>query len=94
MSVPVKVLVRDSAGSGSFDFTVPHHIGAGEHGYNSRLLYPEAVIPSPDVIVKPGNAFVKFPGKEAAFISRNRHYAVIFNSREPYLPVKEENQEE
>jgi len=94
VSVPVKALVRDSAGSGSFDFTVPHHIGAGEHGYNGRLLYPEAVIPSPDVIVKPGNAFVKFPGKEAAFISRNRHYAVIFNSREPYLPVKEENQEE
>lgn len=94
ISIPAKVFYRDSAKNGIFDFSVPHHIGVSEYAYNSRFLTPEAVMPSPDVIVETGDAFVEFPGKEIIFLSRNRHYAVIFNQREPNLLVKQENESE
>ena len=91
MSVPANVFYRDSAKRGTFDFTLPHHIGMVEHSYNSRYLYPEVVMPAPDVIVETGDAFVEFPGKEVIFLSRNRHYAVVLNRRAANLPVKQEN---
>lgn len=92
MSVPVSVFLRDSAQIGCFDFSVPHRIGISEFGYNSRYLSAAVIMPAPDLIVETGNAYVEFPGKEPVFLSRNRHYAVIFNGREACLPVKQENQ--
>lgn len=88
MSVPAGVFIRDSAKDGNFDFTRPHHIGIDEYGYNSRFRSPVAIMPSPDVIVETGNAFVDFPGKDAIFLSSSRHYAVLLNKRADVLPVK------
>ena len=90
MSIPAKVFLRDSKKTGSFDFTVPHHIGVIEYDYNSRYISPDVIVPSPDVIIETGEAFVEFPGKDVIFLSRNHHYAVIFNHREPNLQVKQD----
>lgn len=91
MSIPAKVFYRDSKKTGTFDFTVPHRIGVIEYDYNSRYVSPDVIVPSPDVIIETGEAFVEFPGKEVLFLSRNRHYAVVFNHRETNLQVKQEN---
>ena len=82
------MFLKDAAGNGSFDFTVPHRIGAAEFGYNSRLIYETVMMPPPDVIVESSGTPAEFPDCKPIFRSSSGYYSVLFSGRTAVLPVK------
>ena len=87
-AVPAVVFRRDAAGSGIFDFSVPHRIGAAEFGYDSRLIYETVIMPSPDVIVESSGTQAEFAGLKTVF--RSIHYSVLLSGRTADLPVRQQ----